>query len=103
MQRLVFIEFGKSKTILGDGSRSNGYNTTQFLMQLNRLISESSADRFLDGRFIVQDSSQMSNLARAIFAQNDVWQYYKFSDATKQNAADYEVAIWQSNPHCQLT
>ena len=53
---------------------------------------------FLDGRFIVQDSSQMSNSARAIFAQHDVWQYYKFSDATKQNAADYEVAIWQGNP-----
>ena len=67
-------------------------------MHLNRLISESSADRFLDVRFIVQDSSQMSNLARAIFAQNDVWQYFKFSDATKQNEANYEIAIWQGNP-----
>ena len=94
MQRLVFIEFGKSKTILGDGSRSNGYNTTQFLMQLNRLIGESSADRFLDGQFIIQDSSHLSNLARLIYAQNDVWQAYKYADATKQNAADLELAIW---------
>ena len=75
MQRLVFIEFGKGKNILGDGSRSNGYNTTQFLMQLNRL-------RFHDGRFIIQDSSNLTNLARVIYAQNDIWQAYKYGEAT---------------------
>ena len=100
MQRLTILEFGKSKLILGGEPRSNGFNTTQFLLQLNRLISESGASRYLNGLFRVEDSSLMNNEAREIHLCWEIgkenhsrWlttlqlvQYYSFSTANQSTS-----------------
>ena len=94
MQRLTILEFGKSKLILGGEPRSNGFNTTQFLLQLNRLISESGASRYLNGQFRVEDSSLMNNEARKIHRLNDTWQRYKNLNAESRQFADQYEALF---------
>ena len=46
MQPLITLEFLSSESILGSETRANGFETTQFLMQLDQLISESGAFRY---------------------------------------------------------
>ena len=94
MQRLTMLEFGKSKMILLGEPRSNGFNTTQFLLQLNRLISESGASRYLNGQFRVEDSSLMNNEAREIHRLNDTWQRYKNLNAESRVFADQYEALF---------
>ena len=62
-------------------------------MQLDRKISESSAETYLDGSFIIFDAKKMSNEAKFIFAKNDIWQAFKFSDGGKAQAMDYERSM----------
>ena len=94
MKRLTILEFGKSKLILGGEPRSNGFNTTQFLLQLNRLISESGASRYLNGLFRVEDSSLMNNEAREIHRLNDTWQRYKNLNAESRQFVDQYEALF---------
>ena len=98
MLRLATLDFGKNKKLFGSDSRANGIETTQFLMQLDRKISESSAETYLDGSFIIFDAKKMSNEAKLIFAKNDIWQAFKFSDGGKGQAMDYERSMMMGMP-----
>ena len=89
MIRLAHINFGKNK-LLGDNAKPNGIETTQFLMQLDRQISEASAEKYLSGNFRVLDTTQMADNANLIFARNDLWQAFKFSAQGNALATHYE-------------
>ena len=98
MKRLIALEFGRSKSVLGSDIRANGFNITQFIMQLDRLISENGATRFLDGRFAVEDTAALTAISRGIFANYDKWQVFKNDPASAALAEYYELCAqggWQ--------
>ena len=59
-------------------------------MQLDRQISEASAEKYLSGNFRVLDTTQMADNANLIFARNDLWQAFKFSAQGNALATHYE-------------
>jgi hypothetical protein len=79
LKRLNAMEFGKGKLILGGTSQQCGLTTTQFLIQLSRIINSASATFYLNGKFSVPDS--ISDLATAddIIFRHDRYQRWKFS------------------------
>ena len=78
MLRLATLDFGKNKKLFGSDSRTNGIETTQFLMQLDRKISESSAETYLDGSFIIFDAKKMSNEANISLLKITFGKHSKF-------------------------
>ena len=96
MQRLETLEFNKNKELFGSDHRINGIKTTQFLMQLDRKISECLAEVYLDGTFEIDhiELLRLKHEAGIISRKSDAWKSFKFSDAGRALAVVYEHALY---------